>query len=101
MKGVLLVNIGTPDSPKSKDVAKYLKQFLMDEEVIRLPYPLRWLLVNGIIVPFRSQKSAKLYQSIWENNNSPLRLHLAELTHLVKSFTVDKKIVIRYAMRYG
>ncbi|MGL4779227.1 MAG: ferrochelatase [Bacteroidales bacterium] len=101
MKGVLLVNIGTPDSPQPKDVAKYLRQFLMDEEVIKLPYPLRWLLVNGIIVPFRSHKSAALYESIWADNDSPLRLHLAELTHLIKSFTSNKKIVIRYGMRYG
>lgn len=101
MKGVLLVNIGTPDTAQTKDVAKYLRQFLMDEEVLKLPYPLRWMFVNGIIVPFRAHKSAKLYETIWKNGDSPLRLHLAELTHLVKSFTIDKKIVIRYGMRYG
>lgn len=101
MKGVLLVNIGTPDTPEPKNVAKYLRQFLMDEEVMNIPYLLRWFLVNGIIVPFRRHHSARLYKSIWMDGDSPLRLHLAELTHLVKSFTLDKKIIVRYGMRYG
>ncbi len=61
-KGVLIVNLGTPDSPEVKDVRKYLDEFLMDERVIDIPALNRTLLVKGIIVPFRSPKTAKLYK---------------------------------------
>ncbi|MBP8155857.1 MAG: ferrochelatase, partial [Leadbetterella sp.] len=59
--GVLLVNLGTPDSPSVPDVRKYLREFLWDERVLDIPAVPRWLLVNGIIAPFRSPKSAKIY----------------------------------------
>ena len=64
-KGVLLVNLGTPDSPSVKDVRKYLREFLMDKYVIDLPYLYRWFLVNVIIATFRGPKSAKIYQQLW------------------------------------
>ena len=65
MKGkiaVLLVNLGTPDSPKTIDVGSYLFQFLNDKRVIDIPWLLRKILVNGLIVPFRAPKSAKIYK---------------------------------------
>ena len=61
-KAVLLVNLGTPDSPKTSDVRSYLFQFLNDKRVIDIPWLLRKILVNGIIVPFRAPKSAKVYK---------------------------------------
>ncbi len=64
--GVLLVQLGTPDSPKVGDVRKYLRQFLNDPRVIDLPFVLRKILVNLIIVPFRAPKSAKIYKELWE-----------------------------------
>ena len=60
--GILLVNLGTPDSPNTKDVRSYLFQFLNDKRVIDLPWLARKLLVNLIIVPFRAPKSAKIYK---------------------------------------
>ena len=72
MKGVLLVNLGSPDSPEKKDVKKYLAQFLMDERVIDEPLWLRTLLVKGIILNTRPKKSAKAYKKIWWDEGSPL-----------------------------
>ena len=60
--GVLLIQLGTPDSPSTKDVRRYLSEFLNDPRVIDLPWLGRKLLVNGIIVPFRAPKSAKIYK---------------------------------------
>ncbi len=70
--GVLIINLGTPDSPKIPDVRKYLREFLMDGRVIDIPYIPRWLLVNLIIAPFRAPKSARIYRKLWTENGSPL-----------------------------
>jgi len=70
--GILLVNLGSPDSPSVSDVRKYLKQFLLDGRVIDVPALPRNLLVRGIIAPFRAPKSAKTYASIWTAEGSPL-----------------------------
>ena len=70
--GILLLNLGTPDSPTTADVRTYLTEFLNDPRVIDIPAIARFLLVNAIIVPFRSSKSAKLYQHIWTEKGSPL-----------------------------
>ena len=73
-QGVLLVNLGTPNSPSTADVRKYLNEFLMDERVIDVNIIARTLLVKGLIVPFRAPKSAKLYQAIWsDETGSPLK----------------------------
>jgi ferrochelatase len=71
-KAVLLVNLGSPDAPTVPAVRRYLRQFLSDPRVIDIPGPLRFLLVNGIIVPFRSPKSAHAYQQVWSAEGSPL-----------------------------
>jgi ferrochelatase len=70
--GVLLVNLGSPDSPSVKDVRRYLRQFLMDGRVLDLPYVPRFLLVHGCILPFRPRKSAEAYHKIWWPEGSPL-----------------------------
>ena len=69
--GVLLVNLGTPDSPSVKDVRRYLFEFLNDPRVIDIPAIARFVLVNLIIVPFRAPKSAKIYKELWTNNGLP------------------------------
>ena len=69
-KAVLLVNLGTPDSPKTKDVRSYLFQFLNDKRVIDIPFLIRKFLVNCIIVPFRAPKSAKVYKELWTDRGS-------------------------------
>lgn len=68
---ILLVNLGTPDSPAVKDVRKYLFEFLNDPRVIDIPAIARLILVNLIIVPFRAPRSAKIYQELWTNNGLP------------------------------
>lgn len=72
---VLLVNLGTPDSPSVSDVRSYLSQFLNDPRVIDIPWLLRKILVNLIIVPFRAPKSAKVYKEVWTPEGSPILLH--------------------------
>lgn len=97
---ILLVNVGTPDKPKVKDVRRFLFQFLNDRRVIDLPWLLQKILVNLIIVPFRAPKSTKLYKLLWGANGSPL-LHY---TLSVKE-KLQKQLANNYsvyaAMRYG
>ncbi|MCX6903475.1 MAG: ferrochelatase [Verrucomicrobia bacterium] len=71
-KAVLLVNLGSPDSPSVPDVRRYLREFLMDGRVLDLPWPIRFCLVNFIIAPFRAGQSAHAYRSIWLPEGSPL-----------------------------
>ena len=101
--GILITNLGTPEAPTAGAVRRYLKQFLMDKRVIEIPRLLWWPLLYGIILPFRSPKSAKLYQQIWQPEGSPLLVNTkriaAELqTVLAKTNT---PIHVEVAMRYG
>lgn len=96
--GIILMNLGSPDSTAVKDVKRYLNEFLMDERVIDYPYWLRALLVKGIIVPFRAPKSAKAYASIWTEKGSPLMVISEELREAVQLQT-EAPVVL--AMRYG
>lgn len=98
-KGILLVNLGTPDSPATADVRKYLDQFLMDERVIDIPKLNRTLLVKGIIVPFRSPKTAKLYKEIWNENGSPLLYYSRKQAEMLQKRLGDDYHV-ELAMRY-
>ncbi|MFA6597009.1 MAG: ferrochelatase [Ignavibacteriaceae bacterium] len=98
--GVLLIQLGTPDSPSVKDVRKYLSEFLNDPRVIDIPAVARFFLVNGIIVPFRAPKSAKIYQQLWTKDGSPLLLYSQSLQKkLQKSFAGEVDVCL--AMRYG
>lgn len=92
------MNLGSPDSTAVKDVRRYLNEFLMDERVIDLPYLWRLLLVRGIIVPFRSPKSAEAYRSIWTKEGSPLMVISRQLQEAVQD-QVTMHVTI--AMRYG
>jgi len=100
--GVLLIQLGTPDSPSTNDVRRYLREFLNDPRVIDIPWLARKLLVNCIIVPFRAPKSAKIYKELWEFGKgvSPLMTHTEELTkQLNNKFSADN-IEVEFAMRY-
>jgi protoporphyrin/coproporphyrin ferrochelatase len=99
-KGVLLVNLGTPDSPQTADVRKYLNEFLMDGRVIDVNPVLRTLLVKGIIVPFRSPKSAKLYQKIWSDETGSPLLHYSKLQHQALQQRLGDEYQVELAMRY-
>ena len=98
MKGVLLINLGSPDSPNPKDVKKYLGEFLMDERVIDVPQWLRWFLVKGIILNTRPKKSAKAYQKIWWEEGSPLII-ISE--RFKKKVQERAKVPVALGMRYG
>jgi ferrochelatase len=98
--GVLLVNLGTPDSPSTRDVRRYLRQFLSDERVVNYPRILRWLLLNLIILPFRPRTSAAAYQKIWMDEGSPLLHYGRELAkHVTQVLGIDFQVEL--AMRYG
>ena len=99
--GVLLIQLGTPDSPSTKDVRRYLTEFLNDPRVIDISALGRKILVNGIIVPFRAPKSAKIYKELWELGNgvSPLMTHTRNVqSKLQQRFGSKAKIFM--AMRY-
>lgn len=98
MKGVLLVNLGSPDSPTAKDVKPYLDEFLMDERVIDAPKWLRTILVRGIILQTRPKKSAKAYAKIWWDEGSPLIILSEKFTEKLKKHT---KMPVALGMRYG
>src|SRR6476646_1441735 len=83
-KGVILMNLGSPDSTAVKDVRKYLDEFLMDERVIDKSWLFRAMLVKGIIVPFRAPKSAEAYKSIWTEKGSPLIVISDDLAKALK-----------------
>ena len=97
-KGVLLVNLGSPDSTDPKDVKKYLGEFLMDERVIDVPYWFRAFLVKGIILNTRPKKSAAAYKKIWWKEGSPLIVLSERLQEKVDAHT---SVPVALAMRYG
>lgn len=97
-KGVLLVNLGSPDSPDPKDVKKYLDEFLMDPRVIDVPFWARSLIVRGIILNTRPKASAKAYQKIWWEEGSPLIVISEQLQAKVAS---KLNLPIALGMRYG
>src|ERR1700742_3019693 len=99
-KAILLVNLGTPDSPATKDVRKYLDEFLMDPRVIDINPLSRALLVKGIIAPFRSPKSAKLYQHIWSDETGSPLLHYSKLQHQALQRRLGDEYQVELAMRY-
>ena len=98
MKGILLNNLGSPDSTDTKDVKKYLGEFLMDERVIDIPFWKRWLLIKGIILKIRPKKSAKAYKKIWWKEGSPLVVISERFAKKVRE-QID--IPVTLAMRYG
>lgn len=98
MKGVLLVNLGSPESPEPKDVKPYLDEFLMDKYVIDVPYLLRALLVRGIILRKRPESSSEAYKRIWTPEGSPLVV-ISKKAHKKVQDRVDVPVAL--AMRYG
>lgn len=97
--GVLLINLGTPDSPSVGDVRSYLSQFLNDPRVIDIPWLSRKILVNLIIVPFRAPKSAKIYQKLWTDKGSPLLYYSQQVTGLLQK-ELGEDYEVHLAMRY-
>ncbi len=100
MIGILLVNLGTPEKPSNAAIRRYLREFLSDERVLDINPLARWLLVNLIIVPFRSPKSRKAYEKIWTAEGSPLLKNTRDLTQAVAR-ELGKNYQVEFAMRYG
>lgn len=97
--GVIIVNLGTPDSPSVPDVRKYLREFLMDGRVIDVPYILRWILVNLIIAPFRAPKSSKTYKKLWQERGSPLKFYGQDIEKMLQE-RLGAQYIVKLAMRY-
>ncbi len=97
-RGILLMNLGSPDSTNVKDVKRYLDEFLMDSRVIDYPWLFRVLLVKGIITPFRAAKSAEAYKTIWTKEGSPLIVLTRQLQNELQSIVKEP---VEIAMRYG
>jgi protoporphyrin/coproporphyrin ferrochelatase len=95
---VVLMNLGSPASPKVPDVRRYLTEFLLDKRVIDYPYIFRQLLVRGLIIPARVENSAHAYQTIWTERGSPL-IVLTE--DLCTALSAEMNIPVVMAMRYG
>jgi len=98
--GVLLINVGTPDSPEPGDVRRYLRQFLSDPRVIDINPIGRWLLLNLVILPFRPKKSGEAYRQIWRKEGSPLRIYCEEIKDGLQNALGDDYCV-ELGMRYG
>ncbi len=101
--GVLLVNLGTPDAPNTAAVRRYLAEFLSDPRVIELPRALWLPLLHGVILPFRSPRSAHAYRTIWQADGSPLRIESERLRDRLADRLADaaRPVEVRLAMRYG
>jgi len=97
-RGIVLMNLGSPDSTEVKDVRRYLNEFLMDERVIDTPYILRLLLVKGLITPTRAPKSAEAYKTIWTKEDSPLIVFTKQLQAELQKLVEEP---VEIAMRYG
>lgn len=99
-RGLLLINLGTPDAPEPEAVGRYLRQFLMDKWVVDVAWPVRWALVNVAIVPRRKHASAHAYEKIWTERGSPLLFHLKDLAAAVRA-EAKGEFEVAIAMRYG
>ena len=101
--GVLIINLGTPDSTNWWDIRKYLKEFLSDRRVIEVN-PIIWkVILNLFILTFRPSKTAHAYKKIWrkESNESPLLYFTKEQANKLNTKIGNDKIIVDFAMRYG
>ena len=98
--GVLICNLGTPASYRTKDVRRFLRQFLSDGRVVEIPKIIWWFILNGLILTLRPSKSAKLYKSVWTKEGSPLLVLSKKLIEKIKLMSGDH-CEVELAMRYG
>ena len=97
--GLLLINLGTPDSTRVSDVRRYLREFLSDPRVLDISPLKRSLVLNLFILPFRPRKSAKAYEKVWTERGSPLLFHSLDLAEKLRNRLGDR-VQIEVAMRY-
>jgi len=101
LTGVLLINLGTPDSTSTKDVRKYLGQLLSSKRVVDINPLARWILLNFFILPFRPKKSARAYKEIWMEKGSPLLVHSQNLKKDLAEKLSEENIFIELGMQCG
>lgn len=104
LTGILLTNLGTPDAPTAASLRTYLAEFLSDPRVVEIPRIVWLIILHGIILRIRPAKSAKLYEQIWTDEGSPLRVIFTKQTEKIKQQLTEKhgdKIIVDMAMRYG
>lgn len=99
MTGVLLVNVGTPDSPHVPDVRRYLREFLSDPRVFDVSPALRAFLLNFAILPFRPKRSAEAYEKVWTSEGSPLLVHGRAFERALQA-ALGERFLVALAMRY-
>lgn len=101
--GLLLVNLGTPDAPDVASVRRYLAQFLSDPRVVDLPRALWLPILYGVVLNTRPQRSAKLYESIWnaDDGEGPLKTYTRRQAEKLAARMDDSRLVVDYALRYG
>ena len=97
MKGILLMNLGSPDSPATGDVRRYLREFLMDGRVIDSAYPFRFAVVHGLILPFRPKQTGEAYHKVWMPEGSPL---IVIDRRVQKELQSRLPVPVELAMRY-
>eukprot|EP01036_Dinobryon_divergens_P044713 gene44714-59678_t len=100
---VLYCNLGTPDSPSTADVRRFLAEFLSDQRVVEIPRAVWWFILNLVILPFRSGQSAKKYASIWTREGSPLKVFTQKQATLLAGWLGERghRVTVRDAMRYA
>jgi protoporphyrin/coproporphyrin ferrochelatase len=100
---VVLVNLGTPEAPTASALRPYLREFLSDPRVVEIPKAIWWVILNGIILPFRAGKSAQKYASIWTKDGSPLKVWTEKQAVLLRGYLGERghSVQVAYAMRYG
>lgn len=100
---IVYINLGTPDAPTTTAVRRYLKEFLSDPRVVEIPKPIWWMILNLVILPFRSKQSAHKYASIWATDGSPLLTHTQKQAKLLQGYLGERghEVHVTYAMRYA
>lgn len=103
--GVLLVNLGSPQTPTRRGVARFLREFLLDSRVVELPRPLWWCILNGLVIPLRATRVARALESIWMPDGSPLRVYTENLAAAVAQCFPQRadapQVLVTSAMTYG
>src|SRR5690348_12377017 len=99
--GILITNSGTPDAPTAAALRRYLREFLSDKRVVKLPR-LIWLpILYGFILPLRSKRSARLYQKIWSDAGSPMRVFMHQIQFNLQEKLCKKQFAVEIGMHYS
>ncbi len=102
--GILLINLGSPEAATPAAVRTYLREFLSDPQVVEIPRPIWWLILNLFVLTTRPGASARRYAQVWTRDGSPLQVHTAKQTNMLRGYLGERlkqPHVVEYAMRYG